>query len=97
MDGGKRTGRYAQVCLGGADEGAQLSFVLASHVGHDQYGGSFLVHDRAESCFTLNDDVGYSHLATEGRDEYHELDGVNVVGEDDKGGLLGFYESHGMI
>lgn len=44
--------------------------------------------DGTETSLTLDDNVGNTHLAAEGREEDDELDGVDVVGNQDKGGLL---------
>jgi hypothetical protein len=40
------------------------------------------VYDSAEPCFALHDDVGYSHLTTQGGEEDDELDGVDIMGDD---------------
>ena len=43
-------------------------------------------------CFTLHDDVGNAHLAAQGWEEDDELDGVDVVRDDNKRGFLSFDE-----
>ena len=53
--------------------------------------------DRTETSLALDDDVGDTHLATEGREEDNELDGVNIVGDDDKGSLLGLDEGNTVV
>ena len=44
--------------------------------------------DAAQAHLALDDAVGHAHLAAEGREPHHELDGVHVVGDHDKGRLL---------
>jgi len=55
------------------------------------------VHDRAKTGFTLDNDVGDTHLAAEGGEEHDELDGVNVVCDDDKRGFLCFDEGDAVV
>ena len=89
--------RYAQVSLGGADEGGELALVLAVDVLEGDNGGGLLVDDRAETSLALNDDVGDTHLAAEGGEEDNELDGVDIVGDDDESGLLGLDEGDAVV
>ena len=53
--------------------------------------------DRAETGLALDDDVGDTHLAAESGEEDDELDGVDVVRNDDKAGLLGLDEADDVI
>ena len=53
--------------------------------------------DRAETGLALDDDVGDTHLAAESGEEDNKLDGVNIVGDDDKGSLLGLDESNTVV
>jgi hypothetical protein len=48
-------------------------------------------------CFTLHDDVGDAHLAAQGGEEDDELDGVDVVRNDDECGFLGFDEGDNVV
>jgi len=86
-----------EVGLGGADKGSEFTLVLALDVLQGQYGRCLLVHDRAKTGFTLDNDVGDTHLAAEGGEEHHELDGVDVVCDDDKRGLLCFDEGDAVV
>lgn len=53
--------------------------------------------DCAETSLALDDDVGNTHLATESGKEDEELDGVNIVGDDDKSGLFGLDEGNTVV
>ena len=55
------------------------------------------MHDSSEPSFTLHDDVGDAHFATQGGEEDDELDGVDVVRDDDEGGFLGFDEGDDVV
>lgn len=44
--------------------------------------------DRAETGLALNDGVRDTHLLAEGRKEDNELDGVNIIGDEDERSLL---------
>jgi len=47
-----------------------------------------LVDDSAQTSLALDNSEGNTHLAAEGRQEDDELDGVDIVGDQDQGGLL---------
>ena len=53
--------------------------------------------DRAETGLTLDDGVGDTHLAAEGREKDDELDGVDVVSDDDERGLLSFDQGDAVV
>ena len=44
----------------------------------------------SEACFALHDGIRDAHLRPQGGEEDNELDGVDVVCDDDKRGFLGF-------
>jgi hypothetical protein len=54
--------------------------------------GRFLVHKRAKASFALENAKRHAHLAAEGRKPDDKLNGVDIVGNDDKLGLAGFDE-----
>ena len=58
---------------------------------------SFLVNDSTETSFAFHNDIRNTHLATEGRQEDDELDGVNIMSDDDESSLLGLDKSNNMI
>lgn len=53
--------------------------------------------DRAETGLTLDDGVGDTHLAAEGGEEDYELDGVDVVGDEDERCLLVLDEADNVV
>ena len=55
------------------------------------------MNDRAKTGFALDDNVGDTHLAAESREEHNELDGVDIVRDDDERGLLGLDKGDGMV
>ena len=55
------------------------------------------MHDGSETSFTFHDDVGDAHLAAQGGEEDDELDGVDVVRDDDERGFLGFDEGDDVV
>lgn len=86
-----------EVGLCGRDELCELGLVLGADVLEGEDRGLLLVHDRAETGLVLDDHVGDAHLAAEGWDEDDQLDGVDVVGDDDKAGLLGLVGVKGRM
>lgn len=55
------------------------------------------MNNSTETSFAFHDDIRDTHLATKSREEDDELDGVNIMGDDDKGRFLGFNESDDVI
>jgi len=55
------------------------------------------VNDSAETSFAFYNDVGNTHLATEGGQEDDELYGVDIMSDDDESSLLGLDEGYNMI
>jgi hypothetical protein len=55
------------------------------------------VDDGTESGLALGNDVGDTHLAAEGGKEDNQLNGVNVVGDNDKGSLLVLDQSNNVV
>lgn len=86
-----------QVCLRRGDERAELAVVLALDVLEGEDSGGLLVDHRAEAGLALDDDVGHAHLAAERGEEDDELDGVDVVRDDDEGSLLRLDERDGVV
>jgi hypothetical protein len=46
------------------------------------------VHHRAQTGLALHDGVGHAHLAAQRRQEHDQLDGVDIVGDQDQRRLL---------
>ena len=55
------------------------------------------MHDRTETGLALDDHVGYTHLAAESRKENDELNGVDIVGDDNERSLLGLDEGNAVV
>jgi hypothetical protein len=70
------------------DELGELSLVLGADLGKGEDSGGLLVDDGSETGLALDDDVGDTHLAAEGGEEDNQLNGVNIVGDQDEGSLL---------
>ena len=86
-----------QVGLGGADKGGELALVLTLHVLEGQNGSSLLVNDRAKTSLALDDHVRDTHLAAKSGEEDDELDGVNIMRDDNQRRLLGLDKSDGVV
>lgn len=85
------------VGLGGGDEVGEGLRVLGSDIGDSDDSRGLLAGDETETCLPLDDNVGDAHLSAEGGQEDDELDGVNVVGDDDELGLLGLDEGDDVV
>ena len=86
-----------EVGLRCADEGRKLALVLALDVLEGEDGGGLLVNERTKTSLALHDDIGNTHLAAQGRKEDDELDGVDIMGDDDKRGLLRLDEGDAVV
>lgn len=53
--------------------------------------------DGTEPSLALNNSIRNSHLAAESRKENDELDGVNVVGDEDERGLLVLDQTNDVV
>lgn len=71
--------------------------VFALDILDGENGSCLLVHDGTETGLAFDDDVGNTHLAAESGEEDDELNGVNVVADDDEGSLLGLNESDDVV
>lgn len=89
--------RHSQVGFGSADEVGKFALVLALHFLEGNDSSSLLVHNGTEASFALDDDVGDAHFTAQSRQENDQLDGIDVVSDDDKGSLLGFDEGDDMV
>lgn len=86
-----------EVGLGGRDKGSKSLLVLGPNLGDGNSGGSLLAGDQTEPGLTLHDNVRDTHLPAEGGEEDNELNGVNVVGNDNELSLLGLDESNNVV
>jgi len=51
----------------------------------------------AEAGLALDDDIGHTHLAAEGWEKDDELDGVDIMCDDDERSLLGLDEGNNVV
>jgi hypothetical protein len=89
--------RLEVAIVDGRDELGELGLVLGADLGKGEDSSSLLVNDGTETGLALDDNVGDTHLAAEGREEDNELDGVDVVGDQDEGGLLVLDEADNVV
>ena len=87
----------AQVSLGGADNGGEVTLVLALDFLDSDDSGGLLVDYGAKTGLALDDDIRDTHLAAESRDEDDEFDRIDIMGDDDESGLLGLNEGHDVV
>ncbi len=85
------------VRLDGRDELGELSLVLSLDLSEGKDRRGLASDDGAEAGLALNDNVGDAHLAAERGEEDDELDGVDVVGDDDEVGLLVLDEADDVV
>ena len=71
--------------------------ILRANLLEGEDGSGLLVDDCAETRLALYDNVGDTHLATEGREEDDKLNGVNVISDDNEGSLLGLDEGDRVV
>jgi len=77
-----------EATLDGLDELGELGLVLRADLSEGEDGSGLLVDDGTETGLALDDGVRDTHLLAERRKEDNELDGVDVVGDEDKRSLL---------
>ena len=71
--------------------------MLGAHLGESKDSGGLLVNDSTESGLALHNGVWDTHLAAEGGEEDYELDGVDVVGDEDERCLLVLDEADNVV
>lgn len=86
-----------EVHLDSADQLGELVLVLASDVSEGNNGGSLLVNDGTKSGLVLDDAVRHAHLSAESRDEDNQLDGVNIISNNDQRSLLGLDQRNDVV
>lgn len=55
------------------------------------------MNDCAETCLALDNDVRDTHLAAESGQEDNQLNGVDIVGDQDQGGLLVLNQTNNVV
>lgn len=83
--------------LDGGEELGELGLVLSAGLGQGENGGGLLVDDCAETGLALDNGVGDTHLAAESGQEDNQLNGVNIVGDENEGSLLVLNESDDVV
>jgi len=86
-----------EVGLCSTDDGGQLALVLTLDVLNGQGSSSLLVDNGAEAGLALDNEVGDTHLSAEGWKVDNQLNWVNIVSNDDQGGLLGLDEGNSVV
>lgn len=85
------------VGLGSRDNVGESLLVLGSDVVDGDDGRGLLAGDETETGLALDNDVWDTHLPAESGEEDDELNGVNVVGNDNELSLLGLDESDNVV
>lgn len=86
-----------EAVLDGRDELGELSLVLRADLGEGKDSSGLLVDDSAETGLALDNGVGDTHLLAESRKEDNELNGVDIVGDEDEGSLLVLDEADNVV
>ena len=79
------------------DKLGQLGLVLRADLGKGEDGSGLLVNDSTETSLALNDNVRNTHLAAKSGEEDNQLNGVNVVCDQDERGLLVLNEANNVV
>lgn len=86
-----------EAILDGGDELGELSLVLGADLGEGEDSSGLLVDDGSETGLALDNGVGDTHLLAERGQEDDELDGVDVVGDQDEGSLLVLNQADNVV
>jgi hypothetical protein len=87
----------SQVSLSGGDDVGEIPLVFALDLLDSDNGSGLLVDDGTETGLALDDDVRNTHLPAESGKEDDELNGVDIVGDDDESRLLGLNEGNSVV
>lgn len=79
-----------EVGLDGLGQGGQVVFVLWADLRQGNGRGSLLVDQGTEGSLALDDAIRNAHLAAQGGQPHDQFDRIDVMRDDDQGGLLGF-------
>ena len=78
-------------------EGREILEIILVDIGEGNTGGGLAVNELTKGGLVLDDTVRNILGSAETREESHELDGLNIVSNDDKLGLTFFNESGDMV
>jgi len=76
--------------LDGSDELGKLALVLTANLSDSEDSSSLLVNNSPQASLALDDGVRDTHLSAKSGKEYNQLNGVNIVGDEDQRRLLVF-------
>lgn len=79
------------------DKSLEVLVVFLSDISHGDAGSGLLVDELTESSLALDEAVGNTLLSAESGEETHELDGLNVVSDNDELGLALLNESGNVV
>lgn len=83
--------------LNSGDKLGELGLVLRADLGQSDDSGSLLVDDCSETGLAFDDGVRNTHLAAESGKEDNQLNGVDVVSNQDERGLLVLNETNNVV
>ena len=83
--------------LDGLDELGHLRLILGADLSDGEDGSGLLVDDRTETGLALDDGVWDTHLAAESWQEDDELNWVDIVWNEDEGGLLVLDQANNVV
>ena len=86
-----------EVGVDSRDNGSQLSLIGLRDFGQSKSSGSLLVDECTETSLTLDNTVRDTHLTAESREPENQLNGVNIISNDDQLGLLGLNQSGNVV
>lgn len=93
----KKINPDSQVGLCSRDEGSKVALVLGPNLLDGDDGSALLVHNGTKTSLALHDNVGDTHLAAQSGEVDNELNGVDIVGNDDERSLLGLDERNDVV
>lgn len=88
---------FDEVDLDGTDQLGQLALVFTAHLRESNNSGGLLVDDRAQTSLVLDNAVWHAHLSAKRRKENNQLNGVDIVGNDDEGSLLSLDQGDDVV
>jgi len=83
--------------LDSLDKLGKLALVSILDLSQGEDCCSLLVDDSSETSLAFDDGVRHTHLATESGKEDNQLDGVNIIGDEDEAGLLVLNEPDDVV
>jgi len=81
----------------GLNQLAQGSLILVVNVGEGNTGASLAVNETSKTCLALNDAVWNSHLSAQGWQEDDDLNGLDVMGNDNELSLFLLYHANNSV